>query len=75
MQTYLNLIKVDMDDFFAVRADFRHLPIKVDRVSTAGAACNDYTDDFCFLLHGSNPFEIAEYWKCPTRRQVLVTQI
>jgi len=56
VQTHFHLIKVDMDDFFTICANLRHLSIKIDRISTTRTTGNHNTNDLCFLLHGKQSF-------------------
>jgi hypothetical protein len=46
-----DLVEVDVNHFLALRADFRHLPVEIDRIATARTARNDDSNDFCLLLH------------------------
>ena len=55
-KAYFNLIEVDVDDLFAVRADFCHLSVEIDRITATRTARNDDSDDLCLLLHVEKPF-------------------
>jgi hypothetical protein len=46
-----DLIEVNMDDFLAIRADFRHLPVEIDWIAATWTAGNDDSNDLCLLLH------------------------
>lgn len=51
MQAHLNLIEVDVDQFFTIRANFGDLTVKIDWISTAWATRNDNANDSCLMLH------------------------
>ena len=72
MQADLDLIKVDMHDFFTIGTDFGHLTVEIDWISTAGATGNDNTDDLCFLLHGKQSF--LKYVKIERNRRLGVVR-
>ena len=50
-EAHFHLVKIDVDDFLAVRADLCHLPVEIDRISATWAARNDDSDDLRLLLH------------------------
>ena len=58
MEAHFDLIEIDVDHFFAVGADLGDLTVEIDGISAARAARNDNTDDFCFLFHGVQSFQI-----------------
>jgi hypothetical protein len=56
-----DLIEVDMNHFLAISADFRHLPVEIDRITATGTARNDNSDDLCLLLHDRESFQNPEF--------------
>ena len=57
MKTYFNFIKVNVYNFFAVCTNFCNLSIKINRVSTTRATCNNQANHLCFLFHYANTFQ------------------
>ena len=56
-EAHLDLVEVDMHDFLAIGADFRHLPVEVDGIAATGTAGDDNSNDLGLLLHDRKPFQ------------------
>ena len=53
-----HFVQVDVDHFLTIGANLRYLPVEIDRITAAGTAGDDNTNDLCFLLHVDRSFRI-----------------
>jgi len=54
MQANLDLVQIDLHNFFTVSTDFSNLAIKINGIPTNRATRNNDTDHLGFLLHDSD---------------------